>query len=106
MRRSTELAQVAPAASAGHGRYSANYRRLCANIRAGRPPCALCGQQINYDAPPRHPDSFTVDHKLPRSTHPWLAEDPGNLQASHWRCNSSKGAGQAKPGLGSTSEAW
>jgi len=92
--------------SAGHGRYSANYRRLCANIRRGRPPCALCGQAINYDAPTRHPDSFTVDHKLPRSTHPELAEDPGNLQAAHHRCNASKGAGAAKPGLGSTSEAW
>ena len=98
------------AAGVGHGRYSANFRRLSANIRMGRPPCALrlpgC-EGIDYLAPKGHPRSFTVDHILPRELYPWLAEDPANLQAACWHCNASKGVGKmAKPGLGEQSEVW
>jgi 5-methylcytosine-specific restriction endonuclease McrA len=90
-----------------YGRTSRNFRLLAANLRGQRRPCCLCGQPINYELEdPNHPDAFTVEHKLSRESYPWLAEDPGNLDAAHKRCNSRKGAGAAAPGLGSTSAAW
>lgn len=72
-------------------RNSATYQRNRRDLRARREPCWLCGQRIDYRAPARHPDSFEPDHVYPVSTHPHLAEDPGNLRASHMRCNRARG---------------
>lgn len=89
------------------GRSGARWRALRENIRAARPVCYYDGQPIDYDAKWPHPDSFSVDHKLPRSKHPELAEDPGNLVACHLRCNQVKGdRAQLHAGLGNRSEEW
>jgi 5-methylcytosine-specific restriction endonuclease McrA len=92
---------------ASYGRTSRNFRLLAANLRRQRRSCCLCGLPIDYDIEdPNDPGAFTVEHRLSRELYPWLAEDPANLDAAHKRCNSRKGAGQAAPGLGSTSTAW
>jgi 5-methylcytosine-specific restriction endonuclease McrA len=88
------------------GRSTRNFRRLALNLRSQRLPCSLCGQPIDYTAEPGTPNSFTVDHVKPRSTHPHLAEDPANLRAAHHRCNTGRGTKTPAPGIGSTSEAW
>lgn len=68
--------------------------------------CWLCGQPINYDAPPNSRDAFEPDHFYPQSTHPELAEDPENLRPSHCSCNRSRKDGVPAPRLGSLSEQW
>jgi len=76
-------------------------------VRAARGPCCRCGQAIDYAAPWPDPNSFTVDHyPHPLSTHPWLAEDPGNLAPAHLVCNQAAGDAHPVPGLGSPSETW
>ena len=54
-------------------------------------PCWLCGQPIDYTAPPEHPDAFELDHYHPVSTHPQLMEDPANFRPAHSSCNRSRG---------------
>jgi len=83
------------------------WRKLVANVRAKRQACCRCWQPIDYSLDYPHPDSFSVDHyPCPLSTHPWLAEDPGNLHAAHLVCNQSAGNKRPLPTLGNTSEAW
>lgn len=95
------------------GRATRRWRELRETVRRRGHPCWLCGQPIDYTIPYRNPDTgrvnpdtFTVDHKLARDTHPELAEDPANLCAAHHRCNLMKGTGQAPLSLGLQSEAW
>lgn len=88
------------------GRRGARYRRLVAAQRAKGLPCWLCGQPIDYSAPPGHPNAFEYDHAQPWSTHPELREDPANGRSSHGRCNRSRGNQPPNPGLGQTSRAW
>ena len=50
----------------------------------------LCGRKINKELKYPHPMSVSLDHIMPLAkggTHEW-----DNLQASHLRCNMSKGA--------------
>ena len=54
-------------------------------------PCWICGQAIDYTAPPNDETSFELDHAFPVSTHPELKEDAGNFRASHCRCNRARG---------------
>lgn len=83
------------------------WRRLKAEVRARRAPCCRCGQPINYTLEYPHPESFSVDHyPHPWSTHPHLAEDPGNLAAAHLRCNQGAGDRAPLPALGDVSEPW
>ena len=49
------------------GRTGRPWRTLHALIRSYQLPCWLCGQPINYTAPPRTRWSFTVDHAQPIS---------------------------------------
>ena len=52
--------------------------------------CKLCGRKINKELKYPHPMSVSLDHIMPLAkggTHEW-----DNLQASHLRCNMSKGA--------------
>lgn len=88
------------------GRSGFRWVKLKANLRAQRRPCWLCGQPINYDLPADDPESFSVDHMKPRSTHPHLAEDPSNLGATHLRCNKSRGVREPQPTIGATSRNW
>lgn len=52
--------------------------------------CWLCHKSINYKAPPRTPESFSVDHITPVS----LGGDSmrrSNWRPSHYGCNSARG---------------
>ncbi|MFS0867187.1 HNH endonuclease [Microbacterium sp. 179-B 1A2 NHS] len=73
-----------------HGRSTRRFRQLKAQLRGQRRPCSICGQPIDYALKWPHPNSFSADHRLPLSTHPELAEDFGNLQPAHLRCNQGK----------------
>jgi len=90
------------------GRSGRKWKRLKANVRSARGACCRCGQPINYTLEWPDPDSFSVDHfPFPLSTHPHLAEDPGNLAPAHLHCNQSAGnKGITTPPLGPTSEDW
>lgn len=70
------------------------YRRFCAQQRALRLPCWLCGEPIRYDITGRpagrHPDAFTLDHIVPISRGGRLL-DPANARSAHRRCNSARG---------------
>ena len=66
-------------------------------IARDRPPCALCGDEIDYtlryDVNARgaripHPLSFTVDHIEPLNK--GGADTIENKQAAHWLCNRLK----------------
>ncbi len=88
------------------GRVGRPYRRLCARLRARREPCSLCGQPIDYDAPPRTRWSFSLDHINP-ITRGGAVLDPTNAAPAHYGCNSRKGNGQRTPaGNGYTSPRW
>lgn len=58
-------------------------------IARAQPPCALCGQPIDYGLPPYDPRAYVVDHRVPlaRGGPDTLA----NKQAAHRDCNRSKG---------------
>lgn len=86
------------------GRSTKAYRDARRNLKAQRGPCYHCGQAIDYKLQWPDPGSFSADHLLSRIKHPELADDPGNLVASHLRCNQSKGSGDASLGLGNRSE--
>lgn len=89
------------------GRSTRRFRALAANLKTKRRGCCRCGQPIDYSLENPDPGSFSVDHyPHPLSTHPHLAEDPGNLDAAHLRCNESAGKSNPKPGLGVPSRSW
>lgn len=62
------------------------------NLKAARlQPCRRCGQRIDYDALPDHPDSFNAGHIKSWIDYPHLREDPANLQPEHANCGKSAG---------------
>ena len=65
--------------------------RFRAQAKAEGRRCAICGHAIDYDAPPRHPSSFALDHIKPVEKYPELALDVTNMQATHFGCNGRKG---------------
>lgn len=58
-------------------------------IAKAKPPCALCGEPIDYDLPHLDPYSFVVDHVVPLNRGGTDTLD--NVQAAHRSCNRSKG---------------
>lgn len=57
-------------------------------IRRTKPPCGICGGDIDYSLPHTDPLSFVVDHVIP-----WAKGGPDtieNKQAAHRRCNLAK----------------
>ncbi|WP_079171426.1 HNH endonuclease [Streptomyces sp. CC53] len=95
--------------AASAGRSTRRWKRLCVELRATLPPlCGICGQIIDLDLPPRHPQSWTLDHIIPRSVRPDLAEDPDNLRPAHYGCNSARGAAghEKRPGHLRVSRRW
>jgi 5-methylcytosine-specific restriction endonuclease McrA len=95
------------------GRSGRRWRQLAATVRARETHCYWCGMPIDWTIPRRDPqgrdnnDSGSVEHIHPRSTHPHLAEDPGNLAASHLGCNRHAGVGRDNVvELGVTSQDW
>jgi 5-methylcytosine-specific restriction endonuclease McrA len=77
--------------SDNHGRRTRRWNRLRANLRAAHRPCCICHQPIDYSLRWPDPQSFTVQHLKPWSRNPELREDPGNLDAAHFKCNTSLG---------------
>lgn len=101
----------------GDGQTSRWYRKLRKDFRAScqqaAAPCWLCGQPIDYTIPWKDPltgevndEAFELDHLLPRSTHPELAEDPGNFRPTHRSCNRQKSNRILSGGLGRVSRKW
>jgi len=65
-----------------HHRRRDRHRRVIARTK---PPCALCGEDIDYALPTPHPMSFEVDHIVPIAQ--GGADTLENKQPSHRRCN-------------------
>jgi 5-methylcytosine-specific restriction endonuclease McrA len=63
---------------------------LTAQVKAEEDTCWLCGEPIDFDAPPRTSRSFSVDHIRPKSRYPELRYVRSNLRAAHYGCNSRK----------------
>jgi 5-methylcytosine-specific restriction endonuclease McrA len=86
------------------GRKGNAYWRARQKVLASAKHCALCGEPLDFDAPPRSPRSPSVDHIIPlavlRQYPPAerrrLSISSENLRAAHYGCNSSRGAGRAK----------
>lgn len=57
-------------------------------IRREQPPCALCGDPIDYTLRTPDPMSFEVDHVVPIAR--GGADDLSNKQAAHRKCNRDK----------------
>jgi 5-methylcytosine-specific restriction endonuclease McrA len=95
---------------APNSRTSKRARRLREQVRAGRGPCHICGQPIDYSLEYPHPLSFSIEHIRPWSTHPHLREDPDNLAPAHLQCNqgnpNGKRYGYDPAPLGTTSREW
>lgn len=60
-------------------------------------PCWICRMPIDYSIPRIDPftgrlnhEAWELDHLFPQSTHPELAEDPGNFRHSHSMCNNRR----------------
>lgn len=68
--------------------------------------CWLCGKPLDYSLPDDHPEGFNLDHAIPVSTHPELAEDPANFRSSHKDCNERRGDRAPFIELGTPSEDW
>lgn len=92
------------------GRSTRRYKALRAEFRtkckARNAPCWLCGNPIGYDLPRDHPESFNLDHFIPKSERNDLAEDPRNFRPSHKDCNERRGNDQPHIDLGHLSESW
>lgn len=65
-----------------YGRTSRQFRRMRQRVLEQSDICWLCGQG----------GADTVDHIIPRSVAPHLAEQIENLASAHRACNSSRGA--------------
>ncbi|MCD2145022.1 HNH endonuclease [Gordonia paraffinivorans] len=59
-------------------------------IARGKPPCHICGGNIDYNLPHTHPQSYALDHIVPLAR--GGTDDLSNLAAAHRFCNESKGA--------------
>jgi 5-methylcytosine-specific restriction endonuclease McrA len=100
---------------AGHtaGRSTRRFKQLRKQIRATETRCYRCGMPIDWTIPYRdpdsgiiNPDSGTVEHIQALSKNPLLAEDRGNLGASHWSCNLRAGDRDEQPTLGTAHREW
>jgi len=93
------------------GRSGKRYLKLCAQVRARRDPCCMCGQPIDYHAPPRTRWSFSLEH--PSSVvNGGDVLDSDNAEAAHYGCNSKRGGATRRgrepvvPVVVRTSRAW
>lgn len=58
-------------------------------IKRERPPCGICGGEIDYDLDHHDPMSFVVDHVVPLAK--GGPDALTNKQAAHRKCNRDKG---------------
>ena len=99
----TSTSQYAGRSTRRYKALRAEFRRKC---KARNTPCWLCGKPIDYELPKDHPDTFNLDHAIPKSQRLDLAEDPRNFRASHKICNERRGNNQPSIDIGHTSEVW
>lgn len=57
-------------------------------IRRGKPPCALCHEDIDYTLPHLDPGQFVIDHIIPLAK--GGLDELDNLQPAHRHCNRLK----------------
>lgn len=57
-------------------------------IARDRPPCGICGEEIDYTLRYPDPGSFVVDHIHPRAK--GGEDELDNKQAAHNKCNRAK----------------
>lgn len=65
-----------------------------AYIKRTRPPCHLCGGDIDYDLPYLDPGEYVVDHVIALAN--GGADELDNKRASHRACNANKAAKTAE----------
>jgi 5-methylcytosine-specific restriction endonuclease McrA len=70
------------------GRSTAVRDRDRATIRRIKPPCGICGEDIDYTLRSPDPMSFEVDHIIALDN--GGADTLANKQASHRKCNRAK----------------
>lgn len=82
-------------------RESARFRRLQRLMRRQAEDnldvCTLCGHEIDYQAEPRSPESWSLDHIISMAEDLSLAYEPDNLASAHLKCNQAKGSGPTWP---------
>ena len=69
-------------------RNTATRDRHRAYIARTKPPCAICGDEIDYELPYLDPKEFVVDHILPLAK--GGSDELGNKQPAHRSCNRAK----------------
>lgn len=75
------------------GRSGRPWRRFVALVKETYPPvCHLCGEWIDLGLHYLDDRSWTVDHVVPLSMAPHLAEEITNARPAHRGCNIKKGA--------------
>ncbi|MBF6350348.1 HNH endonuclease [Nocardia flavorosea] len=57
-------------------------------IARGRPPCGICGGDIDYSLPHLDPGEYVIDHIVPLAR--GGADTLDNLQPAHRHCNRQK----------------
>lgn len=70
------------------GRNTATRDRDRRYIARSKPPCGICGEDIDYSLPHLDPMSFVVDHIVPIAK--GGPDDLDNKQATHRGCNQLK----------------
>lgn len=99
------------------GTTSRKFKKLRAQFRAegeaAQAPCWICRQPIDYSIPRIEPttgrlndDAWELDHLYPQSTHPELAEDPGNFRHSHSLCNNDRSNAAPEAAIKRPSRQW
>ena len=70
------------------GRNTTTRDRHRRTLARNKPPCGICGHEIDYELPYLHPLSYVVDHIIPINKG---GEDViENKQAAHRACNRAK----------------
>ena len=78
------------AESATHRTSDRKYRAMREKLkRQANLVCGICGQPIDVALPQYDPMSFTADHVIAVAAG---GSNYGELQASHYRCNSARGS--------------
>lgn len=66
-------------------------------IKRDKPPCHLCGTEIDYSLPHDDLMSFQIDHVTPLTITGPEGDTLDNLAAAHRACNRAKGANRPMP---------
>ena len=69
--------------------HSRRWRELRARVLREESVCWLCGQPIDFGAPPKSTYSASVDHVVARDKGGDMF-DRANLRAAHYGCNSGR----------------